>query len=166
MSSASEPSEPDLELGLVEKFDLEMSSDVGEIPIEPQGDYYGEYTAYADDEWGLEPLASSPNNAGNRESPAADLDAGHSRYLLDSDADNNKECDELDNATAAVKCERAWEPELRDSRWSSWLSSPAISDYVSSPGIPDYGPYPTSPLPSPTSHLSVFFTTYGALRLG
>ncbi|KAF8240504.1 hypothetical protein L208DRAFT_1374257 [Tricholoma matsutake] len=166
MSSASKPSEPDLELGLVEKFDVEMSSDAREIPIEPQGDYYGEYAAYADDEWGLEPLASSPNDAGNRESPTTDLDGGHSRYLLESDADDNEECDELNNATAAVECERAWEPELCDSRQSSWLLSPAISDYVSLPGIPDYGPYPTSLLPSLTSHLLVFFTTYGALRLG
>src|ERR1700733_13900713 len=74
MSSASEPSEPDLELGLIERFGYKMSSEPesdASIPIEPQGNYFGEYEDYLDNKWGLQPLASSPIYPGY-ESPAAD----------------------------------------------------------------------------------------------
>jgi hypothetical protein len=84
MSSASEPSEPDLKLGLMEKLSFESSSDA-EILTEPQGDYCGEYKAYADDDWGLQPFAFSPIYVGC-ESPAADpsvddTEPGYSGYL-------------------------------------------------------------------------------------
>src|ERR1700733_5775016 len=129
MSSASEPSEPDLELGLTERFGFETSSESdGNIPIEPQGDYFGEYEDYLDDEWGLQPLASSPIYPGH-ESPAADPSLDNTGHILGSDSDVDtlgSECDELDNATAALECEQGWEPEFINSSLSSRLSSPAI----------------------------------------
>jgi hypothetical protein len=113
MSSASEPSEPDLELGLTERSNYETSPEPdANILIEPQGDYFGEYKDYLDDEWGPQPLASSPIYLGHK-SPAADPsldDAGHISGS-DSDVDTlGSERDELDNAMAALKCEQGWEP--------------------------------------------------------
>ena len=153
MSSASEPSEPDLELGLAEKLGFESSSDA-EILTEPQGDYFGEYEAYADDDWGPQPFAFSPLYVG-RESPAADpsvddAEPGYSRYISGSDSDadtlgsERDELDELDSATAALECEQGWEPGLIDSSWSSRLSSPVI---------PHYRWDATLPLPSPATSL-------------